>query len=1202
MPKSVRGNFLENKMLIFFFALVITLYFNFSTVHAADSNLLLNYHFSEGTGATTADSSGNGNNGILQNSPTWISGKIGNGSSFNGVDQYVDAGNGGSLDITGPISLVAWVKTNSLGNWQEIISKGDYSSGLGNFTYFMVLTPAGKVRFGINLGNAGDFVDSTTALTSGQWHLVVATFDPTTDSVNISVDGTLDSSGTITTDPSSNANSLYVGALKNGGSVLNDFNGGIDEVRIYNRTLFPSEIQNAFNSDVCSSGCEFDTIQAAIDAANSGDIIAVGPGIYREDLTIPTSKSNLNLIGSSTTIKGVSNVLITPPFAPPLAVPNIEILGNGTRLSSFTIEGPDYVAGKYSSGMVIGAPNVKISFNHFVVTPAATADEISQAIQTYHKDAIHGVDISGLNIHDNTFTNLSSGVAGFEGIYINLDEGSGNVLVENNIFTDSVARAITTERSNTIINHNTIVTSLVPGSFGSGGWQGINIGGANSGAISNVLVTMNSINGFSSGKGFTYGIKLGYASSSTFNGVTISKNTIQMNLVGIWAKFTANGVVANFNNIFGNTVGVQNNDTVNTLDARFNWWDSDTGPGHPTLNPTGLGNNVSNLVNFSFWLFQPFNPDDHTRPEVQQLVVSPSSPASAGTLLFTIIFNEDMNPLVTPEVKLQKGTATHIVNPNTTLSFLNGWSDVRAWNGKIVINSSFEDGEYTVRIAKAKDANDNQMLTYVNNKIFIDAISPQFLQTSVTDIFANQNLTLTASVFDPRSSGINRVSVVIDSLPEKNMSFAFRQQQTIAHKRTDIDTYYLIVDGSTLAASTHTVVFKVVDNTGNENISSPITFTKDSSIKTSGGSIAYLCKNAPVSETVRKFDFGTKTSLIQQGYTRVTNGTLYPTDSSYGWSSAVFGSIDRGVGDKLSRDLVYDSAPREFKVNLPSDIYNVTVYMGDMLFAHDDMTVSIEGNVTNNIDTNAGEIKTITNVVPVNDGQLNIVFSDAGGSNPHWVANAVEISSNPICLDGIENQTIKWLNATWKVDFAKYSDWTLADLTAHDLIVCSDQEKACNPTAAVSSAHQSNKIPFIEIPDINNARAAKGFNYLVSSGATSSKSTGNEFIDNPDSINTGFFGSTQILSAPKTLTKILAKLPTFVKDIASPDDSTKGTNMFKVDQNGNQGRFVYVGWFYGRRTSSGFTGWTPFDLNSDGQLLLKRAINWAQCGNPTGCL
>jgi hypothetical protein len=46
------------------------------------------YPFAEGSGVTTADVSG-GNNGVLVNSPAWISGKIGTALQFNGSNTYV---------------------------------------------------------------------------------------------------------------------------------------------------------------------------------------------------------------------------------------------------------------------------------------------------------------------------------------------------------------------------------------------------------------------------------------------------------------------------------------------------------------------------------------------------------------------------------------------------------------------------------------------------------------------------------------------------------------------------------------------------------------------------------------------------------------------------------------------------------------------------------------------------------------------------------------------------------------------------------------------------------------------------------------------------------------------------------------------------------------------------------------------------------
>lgn len=56
------------------------------------------------------DASGNGNNGTWYGNPTenWTSGKYNNAGLFDGVDDYVNAGNGVSLNITDELTIEAW--------------------------------------------------------------------------------------------------------------------------------------------------------------------------------------------------------------------------------------------------------------------------------------------------------------------------------------------------------------------------------------------------------------------------------------------------------------------------------------------------------------------------------------------------------------------------------------------------------------------------------------------------------------------------------------------------------------------------------------------------------------------------------------------------------------------------------------------------------------------------------------------------------------------------------------------------------------------------------------------------------------------------------------------------------------------------------------------------------------------------------------
>jgi hypothetical protein len=87
--------------------------------------------------------------------------------------------------------------------------------------------------------------------------------------------------------------------------------------------------------------------------------------------------------------------------------------------------------------------------------------------------------------------------------------------------------------------------------------------------------------------------------------VSIICNNIYDNYNGI--EICANNVSsAHYNNIYNNSkCGVFNSPNYlgnnETFEARNNWWGKTIGPYHPTLNPSGTGNPVSDNVNFTPW-------------------------------------------------------------------------------------------------------------------------------------------------------------------------------------------------------------------------------------------------------------------------------------------------------------------------------------------------------------------------------------------------------------------------------------------------------------------------------------------------------------------------------------------------------------------------------------------------------------------------
>lgn len=193
--------------------------------------LIAQLPFNEGNGLTTADQSGNKNNGQISGA-TWVKGKFGNALSFDGND-YVEIAHSVSLSPRNELAVEAWVNPAEMKVWQRIISKTPHP----NTDYSLFFGKEKNIGFSFKSGKIARTVYSgKNSLCIGSWYHVVGTYDG--KCLKLYLDGKLVNK--VSVQEKINA---HDGVLRIGGDPKGDnFKGIIDEVSIYNKALTATEV------------------------------------------------------------------------------------------------------------------------------------------------------------------------------------------------------------------------------------------------------------------------------------------------------------------------------------------------------------------------------------------------------------------------------------------------------------------------------------------------------------------------------------------------------------------------------------------------------------------------------------------------------------------------------------------------------------------------------------------------------------------------------------------------------------------------------------------------------------------------------------------------------------------------------------------------------------------------------------------------
>ncbi len=206
---------------------------------------LLNMPFESSNATWTKDYSPYNNNGDV-NGATWDSTAGWNSTGayeFNGVNNYINCGNDLSLNYTdATYSVWAYVKDTKSSDHARIIDKGAVN-------YNTLRLSNGKVYTRWDYGGATSYASkrADTVISENEWHHLAVVHNVTAKTVILYIDGSepsydVDTDGTDTKDTYGSDNLII-----SGGSSY-PFNGTIDSVQIWNRSLSAEQVKALYTN------------------------------------------------------------------------------------------------------------------------------------------------------------------------------------------------------------------------------------------------------------------------------------------------------------------------------------------------------------------------------------------------------------------------------------------------------------------------------------------------------------------------------------------------------------------------------------------------------------------------------------------------------------------------------------------------------------------------------------------------------------------------------------------------------------------------------------------------------------------------------------------------------------------------------------------------------------------------------------------
>ena len=248
------------------------------------------------------DESGNGNNGTINGGVTLTTDRFNNlnsAYSFDGNADYINCGNTPSVNMTGSLTISAWLYASDLTDARGVVTK----SPIGN-SYALVVGAYNISNLNFLGLNTGYLVPTFS------WVHVVSVFDATSQTIRLYNNGVLYGTQSVPFNSiGTSSDNLCLGTHRPTFTPNWSWSGTLDDIGIWNRALNQQEIAYLYNS--CQLSVSTQPINQSVNISNNAQFTTASSdpfATYQWQTDLGVGFQNLNNVGQ---YSGTANDTLT---------------------------------------------------------------------------------------------------------------------------------------------------------------------------------------------------------------------------------------------------------------------------------------------------------------------------------------------------------------------------------------------------------------------------------------------------------------------------------------------------------------------------------------------------------------------------------------------------------------------------------------------------------------------------------------------------------------------------------------------------------------------------------------------------------------------------------------------------------------------------------------------------------------------------